>query len=98
MTARSLDSKTARAVIGILQNAVMPRSHPSEPIQWRQQRDWWVDMLDPSNDTAGLVLADVRDLVDFLHESAPSLASRETTEEWTVTIDSITTRILSAFH
>ena len=98
MTERSLDTKTARAVISTLQNAVMPRSHPSEPIQWRQRRDRWVDTLDPTNDTASLVLADVRDLVDFLHESAPSLASRKTTEEWTVNVDSITTRILSAFR
>jgi hypothetical protein len=93
-----LDPKLSRALIAILRTAAPPAGHGGTTIEWREQRDGWVDRLDPSFGAPAFSYDDARALVVFLGDSAASRESRMSAAEWSATIDSIVTRLLSALR
>ncbi|MBK4347300.1 hypothetical protein [Lacisediminihabitans changchengi] len=93
-----LDPKLARALITTLRSAAMHAGHGGTNLAWREQRDRWIDQLDPSFGAPDLAFDDVRELVAFLGDSSPSRESRMSAAEWSASVDSIVTRLLSALR
>ena len=93
-----LDSKLARALIAALRKAALAADHSGNSVAWREERDRWVDRLDPSFGAPELAYDDARALVVFLGDSAPSRESRMTAAEWSTSVDAVVTRLLSALR
>jgi hypothetical protein len=79
----------------LLRAADHPAGAAGTPLQWREDRDRWLDRLDPRNDPH-LDETDIRRLIDFLSEAGPSRASRRTPGEWSRQIDAMVPELLFA--
>jgi hypothetical protein len=91
--ASTLSAPLAARVRTLLRRADHPDTAAGTAAQWREQRDEWLDALDPryppefSSD-------DVRGLINFLAESAPGAASRISAEEFGREVDGLTPELL----
>ena len=83
-------------LITTLRAAVQARSNPSLPAEWRSTRDRWVDLFDPTGHHGDPDRQQIRELVDFLAETAPSRTSRQSSAEWFSTIEITTERLISS--
>jgi hypothetical protein len=90
-----LSEHLATRLRALLRAADHPTGAAGTAPQWRENRDHWLDRLDPRNDPH-LDEADIRQLIDFLSEAGPSRASRRTPGEWSREIDAMVPELLFA--
>ncbi|NEM90118.1 hypothetical protein [Galbitalea soli] len=87
----------ATRVRSMLRAAEHPQSAQGTATEWRTARDRWLDALDPREEPT-LDEGELRRLIDFLSEAAPSRSSRRTPQEWSAAIDALVPELLFAAH
>ena len=91
--ASTLTAQLAARVRTLLRRADHPATASGTAAEWREQRDEWLDALDPRY-APEFSADDVRRLINFLAESGPSAASRISTEEFGREVDGLTPELL----
>lgn len=91
----TLSEHLAARLRALLRAADHPAGAAGTALQWRENRDGWLDRLDPRNDPR-LDETDIRQLIDLLSEAGPSRASRRTQGEWSRDIDAMVPELLFA--
>ncbi len=89
-----LDDDTARSTMRLLSRATAGSARPEGP--WREQRDRWVDALDPAKPDKTVSQTELPRLVDFVAESEAAPSSRMTPDEWRRESDAVVARLLGA--
>ncbi|PRY70481.1 hypothetical protein B0I08_101617 [Glaciihabitans tibetensis] len=91
--APTLSDQLAARVRSLLRRADHPATAAGTAAGWREQRDQWLDALDPRY-SPEFSAAEVRRLIDFLAESGPSASSRVSAAEFSGEVDSLTPELL----
>jgi hypothetical protein len=91
--ASTLTAQLAARVRSLLRRADHPASAAGSAAQWREQRDEWLDALDPRY-APQFSAEQVRELINFLAESGPSASSRISAEEFGREVDGLTPELL----
>lgn len=89
----ALSEQLAARVRAILRDSDHPIAARGSRVDWRTQRDRWVDELDPRQHRE-LSETEIRELIGFLAESGPSSESRMTPAEWHSVVDDLTPALL----
>jgi hypothetical protein len=95
--AATFSTQLAARVRSLLRRADHPALAAGTTAGWREQRDEWLDVLDPRH-TPEVTADQVRDLISFLAESGPSSSSRTSAAEFRREVDALTPELLFNTH